>query len=258
MVAKHGRTKRAVTSFALMLMVVVAAPSAKAIDDAGRDDRRIAEMLAAMLRAGRTVISQSQDVINDPTARHKGLDGDTVLARSVEVYRQATGMDPGALPAGSREGRLLQYEMAAIKEVVDANQGTINAAGTGFKGFIPAVFARLVSEAFSRRAQGEADMKVTAPLSLVRNRKVRPDAWEAEVIKDRFQAPDWPHGKSYEMIMDDQNGPLFRIAVPEYYTASCLSCHGGPKGDLDITGYPKEGARVGDLGSVISIRLRRS
>jgi len=45
--------------------------------------------------------------------------------------------------------------------------------------------------------------------------------------------------------------------VPEYYGASCLSCHGGPKGEFDVTGYPKDGAKEGDLGGVISITLYR-
>jgi hypothetical protein len=43
--------------------------------------------------------------------------------------------------------------------------------------------------------------------------------------------------------------------VPEYYVPSCLTCHGGPAGELDVTGYPKEGAHEGDLGGVISIGL---
>ena len=43
--------------------------------------------------------------------------------------------------------------------------------------------------------------------------------------------------------------------VPEYYAASCLACHGEPKGSRDITGYPREGAHEGDLGGVISITL---
>ena len=42
-----------------------------------------------------------------------------------------------------------------------------------------------------------------------------------------------------------------------YYSASCLQCHGSPKGETDITGYPKEGANKGSLGGVISITLYR-
>ena len=77
--------------------------------------------------------------------------------------------------------------MDAIVEVVDANQAAINAKGVGFKAFIPAVFARLVNEAFEHRAAGEASIKVTAPVDLVRNRKALPDAWERQVIE--FEVP---------------------------------------------------------------------
>jgi hypothetical protein len=219
------------------------------------EDRRIADSLAAMLRAGRAVISSNQDRINDPKLGPKGLDGATVLARSIDNYKQATGDDPAALDPVSRPGRLLNAEMQAIKEVMDANQAMINTPGTGFKGFIPAVFSRLVSEAFSRRANGEAEMRVTAPPDLVRNRQSRPDPWEADTIKTKFQAPGWPKGQSFEARSDQAGHTVFRSATPEYYAASCLSCHGSPKGQTDITGYPMEGAALGDLGGVISIKL---
>ena len=237
------------------LILAVACGPASAGTSAADDDRRIADHLAAMLRAGRTVISSEQGRINDPALGPKGLDGAAVLARSVETFRQTTGLDPQTLDPASREGRLLGNEMAAITEVMDANQASIDAPGKGFKGFIPAVFGRLVSEAFTRRSQGEAEMRVTAPPNLVRNRKSRPDAWELETIQARFLAPGWKQGQSYESRVEQDGKNVFRIAVPEYYAQSCLSCHGGPKGDVDITGYPKEGAALGDLGGVISIKL---
>ncbi|MEO8713829.1 MAG: DUF3365 domain-containing protein, partial [Acetobacteraceae bacterium] len=213
--------------------------------------------LAAMLRAGRSVISAAQDTINDPGRGPKGLDGKTVLARSVALYRAATGVDPASLPPGSRQFVLLHDEMAAIEEVADANQASIDAPGIGFKGFIPAVFGRLVCEAFNRLAAGEAAMKVTAPPNLIRNRRSLPDAWEMAAIQAHFLAPGWKTGQSFEAVTEEHGQSVFRIAVPEYYSASCLSCHGGPRGEPDLTGYPKEGAALGDLGGVISIRLLR-
>jgi hypothetical protein len=47
------------------------------------------------------------------------------------------------------------------------------------------------------------------------------------------------------------------MLFPEYYAESCLSCHGEPKGEIDVTGYPKEGGKMGDLGGAISIVLFR-
>jgi hypothetical protein len=221
------------------------------------DDAVVAESLAAMLRAGRTVVSRHQTEINDPNIGDKGLTGAKVLAEAVQGYKEATGVDPTKIDQTTRLGRLLHAQMEAIVEVVDANQDTINKKELGFKGFIPATFGRLVNEAFSRRAGDEADVKVTAPPDLVRNRKARPDAWELKVIRGEFLLPNWPKGKDFSAIADNKGRPAFRMAVPEYYVASCLSCHGNPKGEIDVTGYPKEGGSVGDLGGVISISLYR-
>jgi len=145
--------------------------------------------------------------------------------------------------------------MASIAEVMNANQATINAQGVGFKAFIPAVFGPLVSEAFAEQAKGDAGIKVTAPPELVRNRKALPDGFEASVIKTKLLDPAWPHGEPFSANAEANGRPAYRVMVPEYYAASCLSCHGSPKGEMDITNYPKEGGKVGDLGGVISITL---
>lgn len=158
------------------------------------DDMAIAQSLAEMLRDARTVISNRQALINDPNIGDKHLTGKAVLDQAVELYREATGADPTQIDRASRQGRLMQAMMAAISEVVDDNQETINAKGTGFKGFIPAVFGRLVAEQFGYLAKGEAEVKVTAPPELVRNRKARPDQWEADIIRTKLLDPAWAAG----------------------------------------------------------------
>jgi hypothetical protein len=219
------------------------------------EDAAIAQNLAAMLRASWTVISKEQDRINDPELGDKNLSGTVILERARKNFQAATGVDPDTIDPTSRSGRLLRDQMDAIVEVMDANQTTINAKGTGFKGFIPALFARLVNEAFVRRANGEAEMKLTAPSERVRNRKARPDAWEEEIIETKLLSSNWPRGQTYSTAVDFKGHPAFRVMVPEYYEPSCLTCHGSPKGELDITGYPKEGAKENELGGIISIVL---
>ena len=219
------------------------------------DDMAIAQSLAEMLRDARTVISDQQDLINNPQLGDKHLTGKVVLDQAIAKYSKDTGVDPRKLDPASRQGRLLRAMMAAIVEVVDDNQPTINEKGTGFKAFIPAVFARLVAESFDHLAKGEAEVKVTAPLELVRNRKALPDPWETQVIEKRFLDPAWPAGKPFSAEVETNGRPAFRVMVPEYYVESCLACHGSPKGQMDITGYPKEGGKLNDLGAAISITL---
>lgn len=224
---------------------------------AATDEEEIALQLAEMLRAARAVISSKQYVINDPTIGDKGLTGDVVLAETVAIFKQTTGMDPTTIDPNSRLGQLFQAQMAAIREVVDEAQGTINQPDLGFKGFVPAVFARLVNERFEEKAGDRARIKVTAPAVLVRNRLALPDAWEAEHIESQLLAPDWPGGQIFSTVAESNGREAFRVLVPEYYTEGCLTCHGEPKGEIDITGYPKEGGKLGDLGGVISITLFR-
>ena len=238
-----------------ILTAAVILPTSLLVATPANEDAATAQNLAAMLRAGWTVISKEQNRINDPELGDKNLSGTVVLAQARKNFQAATGVDPDSIDPASRSGRLLRKQMDAIVEVMDANQTTINAKGTGFKGFIPALFARLVNEAFVRRSNGEAEMKLTAPADRVRNRKARPDAWEEEVIDKKLLSPDWPRGQPYSAAAEFNGKPAFRVMAPEYYDASCLACHGSPKGELDITGYPKEGAKENELGGVISIVL---
>lgn len=231
------------------------APSPAICASAPEDDVEIAQNLAEMLRDARTVISDQQDLINNPQLGDKHLTGEVVLGQTIAKYEKDTGVDPKRLDPRSRQGRLLRAMMAAIVEVVDDNQPAINEEGTGFKGFIPAVFARLVAESFVQRAKGEAEIKVTAPLELVRNRKARPDPWENEIIEKKLLDPAWPAGQPFSATVETKGRPAFRFMVPEYYAESCLACHGSPRGRMDITGYPKEGGKLNDLGAVISITL---
>jgi hypothetical protein len=239
----------------LVAVIMSLGPLADRVSGSQSDEIAIALSLAKLLQAGRSVISGNQALINDPSRGDKGLTGDTVLAATVEKYTKATGVNPEAIDPASREGRLLRAEMASIKEVMDENQDLINEKGEGFKGFIPATFARLVTERLQTKIGNEAEIKVTAPPKLVRNRKSRPDDWERSIIESKFLSPSWPRGQLFSQVEPNKGRAAFRVMVPEYYAPSCLSCHGPKKGETDITGYPKEGASEGDLGGIISITL---
>ena len=126
---------------------------------------------------------------------------------------------------------------------------------SALKGFLPAVFARLVAENFSVSVGGQASLKLTAPKSYVRNRRNRPDKWESNIIESKLKTADHPKNKHIAELSDIKGKKAFRVILPEYYGASCLGCHGDPKGERDITGGEKEGGKLGELGGAISVAI---
>jgi uncharacterized protein DUF3365 len=83
-----------------------------------------------------------------------------------------------------------------------------------------------------------------------RNPKNKPDDYETSVLK---RLSGRPRAEAYVSELTDQ-GQTLRVVMPiYYYAAACLTCHGEPKSDLDISGYPKEGHRDGDLAEAITV-----
>jgi hypothetical protein len=251
------RTRRVGVRLLLALVVVGLALGTAGGSFAATDDEEVARNLANLLRSARAVIAAHQDLINDPSGSDKGLTGDVVLEETITRFEELNGLDPRTVDPNSRLGQLFAAQMAAIEEVVDEHQSTINRPDLGFKGFVPAVFGRLVNERFEEKVGDQAQIKVTAPVELVRNRGARPDAWETQHIEAELLDPTWPKGQAFTAVTEQDGREAFRMLVPEYYTAGCLSCHGEPKGEIDITGYPMEGGQLDDLGGVISITLFR-
>jgi hypothetical protein len=208
-----------------------------------------AKDMAALFSAGRAVISDNQDQINNSDLGDKGLTGDVVIAKAKEKYKEKMGKDVDA------ESPYQKAILEAIGDVMNDAQPVINEKGKGFKGFLPAVFAGQVANKASEKLAGKAVIKLTAPKELVRNRKNRPDEWESRAIEETFKKADYEKGKVFSETTTVNGKDAFRFIQPEYYKQSCLSCHGGPKGETDITGGKKEGANLDDLGGAVSVTI---
>ena len=217
-------------------------------------DHSIALNLTALLRAAREVISHNQDLINERTVS-KDLTATKVIDEAKANFAKATGRPLPTLDPESMEGKMLQAELGAIQEVMDQAQTLINDPERGFKGFLPAVFAYRVAERFSQKVRDLAYLKLTAPRELIRRQSNAPDAWEDQIIKNKFQSTGWGKGEFVAEEAKLNGKKAYRLLIPEYYESSCLACHGEPKGATDISGGKKEGGKLGDLGGAISTAI---
>jgi hypothetical protein len=136
---------------------------------------------------------------------------------------------------------------------MDKAQPLINEPGKGYKSFLPPIFTDQVAREFSRTLEGSAVIRITAPPELIRNRRHKPDDWEKRVIETQFKAATWVKGSTFIEHDEYKGKPGVRLLIAQYYEASCLKCHGEPKGERDINGGIKEGGKLGDLGGAISV-----
>ncbi len=70
-----------------------------------------------------------------------------------------------------------------------------------------------------------------------------------------FADPRHPKGQRYAKVTMLNGKPVLRVMDPEYAGATCLTCHGGPKGERDMSGMKKEGWKEGELAGAISVIL---
>jgi hypothetical protein len=209
-------------------------------------EEKLAEQLSKLLQVGRKIVSDNQALINDASKGDKGFTPQVFVNLVVAEYEKATGID--LRKVGGDEGKWLTMMLEAERDTVAEAQPVINLPGMGFKGFIPAVFVRKTGEKFTAKAGGIV-MKYTA--IEYRNARNAPDDFERKTM-GTFASPTYPKGKAYQEVAQVDGKKVVRIMFPEYAAKSCLSCHGDPRGERDITGGKKEGQKEGDLAGALS------
>lgn len=146
------------------------------------------------------------------------------------------------------KARILSYEMDAVWEFMDMNQARIDTDSDGsynFKGLYCAIAGKSIAKILERDTNYVIRYTNLEP----RKKASMSDDYESEAIRL------FNNGSAVEKYgIETYNGQeVFRYVTPIYLEESCLDCHGDPAGELDVTGYPKEGMEVGDLIGVTSI-----
>lgn len=211
------------------------------------NEAEVGELLVKLLQAGRSVISAHQELLNDPTKGNKGFTPEYMADKMIEKFREMTKIDLRQ-PNSTPYTKVLLALVDSGKEVVAEAQPALNKQGIGFKGMIPAVWGRKAGDKFAQKTG--IRLKLTAVDYRFPGNK--PDDFESEVLK-MFGDPSYPRGKDYSRTVMYEGRPALRIMTPEYAGASCLKCHGDPKGEKDITGFKREGLKEGGLAGAISL-----
>jgi hypothetical protein len=210
-------------------------------------DADVAEHLIELMKIGRAVISEHQTIINDPDKAEKSFTGDFLADQVMERFKKKTRIDlriPNVVPQANFYLAMVDAE----REVVDEAQPVINRQGIGFKGFHHAVFTRRVGEHFFKKTG--VRMRLTG--IDYRSPNSKPDDFEQEVLRI-FSDARHPKDQVYVRNTTVDGRSVMRMMNPEYAADSCLSCHGRPKGEQDITGMKKEGWKEGSLAGAISL-----
>ena len=149
------------------------------------------------------------------------------------------------------EARVLEKSVQATWDFIDYEQPNINYDSDGsynFKGLYCSLVGKSVGKIFSM----STDYRYTLRYTRIdpRNALDEPDAFERQALDSFYREEDEEY---YGLVEDEQGQRVFRYVGAIYLTDSCMDCHGGPKGELDVTGFAKEGLAVGDIGGAVSI-----
>ena len=217
--------------------------------------RETGRLLAILLDAGRVTIGQNQLLLNDPAKGDKGFTPEVFAQQTTAAFKERTGHDLANLSAATvpeMSKPLLARLLEESKKTVASYQTVINMPGIKYKGLIPATFGTETGARF--QTWSGVYLKQTAPEHLVRNPKNKPDEFEVAEMK-KMGEPSFSRVGDQVVSAMVEDGKSMRVLLPLFYGKNCLSCHGAPKGERDVTGYPREGAQEGDLGGAISVKF---
>jgi len=205
------------------------------------EEAKTADTLVKVLKAGRVVVSDHQDLINDASKGDKGFTPGYFEGKWKDKYKEQNKAD---MPQSKQVAALIE----AGKDSVAEAQALINKPGMGFKGFLPALWGRKAGEKFTQKT----GIRLKQTSEHYRFAGNKPDDYEMDVLK-QFADSKYPKGQALSKTVSMDGKQVLRMMTPEYAAKSCLSCHGEPKGDKDVTGMKKEGYKEGDLAGAISV-----
>lgn len=144
---------------------------------------------------------------------------------------------------------VLSQQLDAVWEFMAINQDLINYDANGnynFKGLHCSLVGKSIGKLFGKKT----DYVIRYINFNPRNKADIPDVFEGKAL-NLFLVDK--KITEYYAETEYEGKDAFRYLAPMRIDNTCLECHGEPKGEPDVLGYPKEGWKIGDLGGAVSI-----
>lgn len=213
----------------------------------GGEETEVAELLIALLKAGCSVVSEHQPLINDSSKGRKGFTGEFVERAIMDKFRTETQIDL-AHSNGLPQNDLLLTMLQSEREVVFDAQPAIDRRGIGFKGFVPSKFVRKAGDKFSSKTG--IRVKFARPNGRIAGDE--PDDFEAEVLR-MFADSRHPKGQRYTKLTVVNGKSVIRVLYPEYSDATCPVCPGNLRSAHESAGAHNQLGEGRDLTCAISV-----
>ena len=221
---------------------------------ADEENVELANSLALLTLSARAVLVDNKRMIMNPT--RNSISAESFVQKTLEKYSSNNG------PELDHDQPLISALLNSITTIVtNAKNGAYKGRWVNHKRafkfyenrFLPARFAELLAEEFTRQSNNRAIAKLTVPddfLSIIRdgdeNKSTRADSWEQEMLSN-----DSSEGELLTQRATIEGRDAYRYLKKEYYTSGCLLCHGGEAGERLHMG--KKPGEEGDVGGAISL-----
>ncbi len=147
------------------------------------------------------------------------------------------------------KGQVLAQQMDAVWEFMASNQDRLEQISYTSEGVYQGLHCAIVGRSIGALFTSQSTYSTKFVNFNPRNSADAPDAFETAAL-NAFNAGE---ASEYYEITEVDGEEVFRYLAPMRIEENCLECHGEPAGEIDVTGFPKEGWELGDVGGAISI-----
>lgn len=149
------------------------------------------------------------------------------------------------------KAQIISEQQKALMEFVAINQNKINYDSKGNFEF-KHLSCSTVAMGVGMMLASETEYRINPTNLQYRNVLNAPDEFEIEGLT---KLKENPSTTEYFAIKEEKGEMVFRYMSPLSIDENCLNCHGQPQGELDISGFAKEGLAIGDFAGAVSLTM---